>query len=59
MAQLALTRISLAAARILDYEGCFGSSGILITSPFLTFLSGSSGDLNKCMPDTQLKAPQQ
>lgn len=55
-APLALERITLAAARILDYKGCFGSSCILIISPFLTFLSGSHGDLNKCRPDTQLKA---
>lgn len=49
--------MALAAVRISDFQGCLGSSCILITSPFLTFLSGSHRDLNKCMPDTQLEAP--
>ena len=57
MAQLALKRVFLAAARILDYKGCFASSCILITSLFLTFLSGSLRDSNKCMPDMQFQAP--
>ena len=56
MAELALKRVSVAAERILDYKGCFASSCILITSPFLTFLSGSCRDSNKCMLDMQFKA---
>lgn len=43
----------------LGYQSCFGRSCILMTSSFLTILSGSHGDFSKCMPDMQFKAPQQ
>lgn len=59
MAQLAFKGNTLAAARILDYKGCFGSNCILITSLFLTFFSSGHRDLNKCIPDTESKACQQ
>lgn len=59
ISQLAFKGLTLAAARVLDDQSCFGRCYILMTSSFLAILSGSQGDLSKCTPDTQLKAPQQ
>lgn len=59
ISQLAFKGLTLAAARVSVDQSCFGRCSIRMTSSFLAILSGNQGDLSKCAPDMQLKAPQQ